>query len=230
MKPIPPPPEMPQGLSPQEQTDFLVTEGQAYNLKERVPAAYLYCAAPTAIRNGQSGPSCATYLDNFLEEAGAPTDPVERMLLEQIAIAHHGIGRLHTEAASATTPEAANIYNSAAAKLLGEFRRCVLALREYRLPVAVKNVTVVKQQNVAAGNQQIANFADDRSDGEDDQTKCGDNELSSNRRIEYVPATEFIPQSTSRCGRQAEPLKARTANGRRSRQAARNGINDETVA
>ncbi len=39
--------------------------------------------------------SFKVYLDRVMREAGNPTDPVERMLLEQLVQAHHVIGGLH---------------------------------------------------------------------------------------------------------------------------------------
>ena len=50
------------------------------------------------------------YLLGVLEDAGNPTDPIERMLVEQICLAHHNIGRLHVKAASADHPEEARVY------------------------------------------------------------------------------------------------------------------------
>ena len=42
------------------------------------------------------------------------------------------------------------VLNAAATKLTAEIRRLCLAVREYRAPITPKNVTVVRQQNVAA--------------------------------------------------------------------------------
>ncbi len=65
-----------------------------------------------------------------MEEAGShPIDPIERMLLEQLALAHFRIGQLHVRASEAQGLEAVRVYNSVAARMLGEFRRTVLALR-----------------------------------------------------------------------------------------------------
>ena len=41
------------------------------------------------------------YLHRVLEESGDPQDPIERMLVEQLCLAHHNIGRLHVQAAAA---------------------------------------------------------------------------------------------------------------------------------
>ena len=72
------------------------------------------------------------YLERLIEDAGNPADPVERMMLEQLALAHFRIGQLHVSAAQAKTIEAAKVYTSATARLWGEYRRTALALRIYR--------------------------------------------------------------------------------------------------
>ena len=63
------------------------------------------------------------YLERLIEDAGDPADPIERMLLEQLALAHFRIGQLHVSAGRAEGIEAVKVYNSVAARMLGEFRR-----------------------------------------------------------------------------------------------------------
>ena len=77
-------------------------------------------------------------------------------MIEQITLAHHRILSLHAQAAQAESAEMIEVLNAAATKLTAEMRRLCLALREYRAPVSAKNITLVKQQNVAGGDQQIA--------------------------------------------------------------------------
>ena len=48
------------------------------------------------------------------------------------------------------------LLNGAASKLTAEFRRLCLAVKEYRSPTVPKSVTVVRQQNLAGGDQRIA--------------------------------------------------------------------------
>jgi hypothetical protein len=81
------------------------------------------------------GRAYKVYLERLLEDAGNPRDPIERMMLEQLALAHFRIGQLHVSAGHARSTEAAKIYNSGAARLLGEFRRTALALRVYKTGV-----------------------------------------------------------------------------------------------
>lgn len=73
-----------------------------------------------------------TFLDRLMDDAGNPNDPVERMLIQQLAMAHFRIGELHIKATEAKSVELVKAYNSAASRLLGEFRRVALAISTYR--------------------------------------------------------------------------------------------------
>jgi hypothetical protein len=72
------------------------------------------------------------WLAVFLRDAGDPSDPVLRMLLQQIAFAHFRVALLHARAQDATQTDAADVYMAAASKLTAEFRRLVLTLADYR--------------------------------------------------------------------------------------------------
>jgi len=109
------------------------SEHFAAHLHETSASAYLYCSMAQVFR--EIGPeSYKTYLIKVLKDAGNPSDPIERMLIEQICLAHHNIGRLHIKAASADNLEAERIYIGAAALMTGEFRRSITTLKTYREP------------------------------------------------------------------------------------------------
>ena len=95
------------------------------------------------------------YLEGVRREAGNPSDPVERMLIEQLALAHFRLGKLQVQATEATSPQHIRVLNAAAARLLGEFRRLALAIRAYRQPAGQKSFSVVHQQNVVSTGQQL---------------------------------------------------------------------------
>lgn len=76
------------------------------------------------------------YLEHLVRESGNPTDPIERMMIEQIALAHFRIALLHSYAAGTADKDVVEVYTGSAVRLTGEFRRLVLALREYRDPAA----------------------------------------------------------------------------------------------
>ena len=72
------------------------------------------------------------YIEQLFAEAGNPDDPVERMMLEQLALSHFRVGDLSILASNAKGVEAVKILNSATARLVGEFRKMALALSSYR--------------------------------------------------------------------------------------------------
>src|SRR5262249_3433228 len=76
--------------------------------------------------------SCQAYLRTLLQDAGDPADPIARMLIEQLAMAHHTIGRLHFRAAMREGLAEVVAYHSALARLMSEFRKSSLALQSLR--------------------------------------------------------------------------------------------------
>ena len=84
-----------------------------------------------------------------------PKDSLEKLLVDSALLSHFKAAQLMAEA-SVVDLQRAEIYLKAAPKFLAEFRKCVLALKEYRSPVVAKQVTVVQQQNVAQRDQQVA--------------------------------------------------------------------------
>ena len=73
-----------------------------------------------------------SYLEQMQIEAGDASDPIERMMIEQLAMAHLRIGDLHLHAAHATGSELIKILNAATMRALSEFRKTALALAAYR--------------------------------------------------------------------------------------------------
>ena len=91
------------------------------------------CMATALSLNGQfDATAFRSYLDRFLADAGGLHDPVERVLVEQMAFAHLRLADLHAQAATAKSVEATKGLTSAAARLLGKIRRVALALQIYR--------------------------------------------------------------------------------------------------
>jgi hypothetical protein len=72
------------------------------------------------------------YRKRLLANCGAPSDPLEAMLIEQLAMVHFGIARLHLLSDKATDSDVSIAYINASARLASEFRRSLLALKEYR--------------------------------------------------------------------------------------------------
>ena len=105
------------------------------------------------------GTAVKVYFDSVMKSAGSPADPVEQMLLAQLTLAHHRLANLHAETAKNTTLDVVAVYNTAAARLMAEFRLMALAIKQYRTPVTGRSTTVnhvVHQQNIAKGGQQVS--------------------------------------------------------------------------
>ena len=136
----------PPGLDAARQAAIQRTAQQADYLRHGVFPAIM--AAALGLDNVLSSPAYMVFLERLRHELGDPKDPIEGMLIEQLALAHFRIAQLHVRAAQATGIEAAKIYNSVTARMLGEFRRTVLALRVYRTPLPEgkpeKNLKVYK--------------------------------------------------------------------------------------
>jgi hypothetical protein len=131
-------------------------ERDAQIVTEMSAAGALSIVIGKTLQNAVRPPGYKVYRDEFLKASGASQDALEVLMLEQIAVAHHRILGLHSQAAGVETPEMIEVLTSAAAKLTAEMRRLCLAVREYRAPVGPRSVTLVKTQNVAGGDQRIA--------------------------------------------------------------------------
>ena len=70
---------------------------KAKRVREFATAGYLSVA--TAGWLGCDIDTWKTYLDTYLQESGNPSDPVERMLLEQLAMTHQVVGTLFAKGA-----------------------------------------------------------------------------------------------------------------------------------
>ncbi len=148
-------PEIPADLPEEDRQKYLLHHAQAYVLAHQSAAIYVSSSAYGTIRKSYSPQIFTIYLAKLLEDCGDPEDPIARMLIEQLALAHHIIGRLYIRAAESQDAQRAAVYDKAAARLLGELRRLALALKEYRTPPSARPQLVIRQQNVA-GSQQIA--------------------------------------------------------------------------
>ena len=87
-------------------------------------------------------------MEGYLEDAGDSKDPIERMLIEQMVLAHHRLARLQVRAHGATNTELIKVLNAAAVRLMGEIRRFALSIRQYRLPPGQKQFNLIKEQHI----------------------------------------------------------------------------------
>ena len=108
----------------------------AAELRETVPSMSIYMTLGRLLRN-LPPQACKIFRDQLIRDCGSPSDPVEVMLLEQLATSHLCLGVLNNKAALSESVEGASAYWGASARLMAEFRRTALALQSYRSgPVA----------------------------------------------------------------------------------------------
>jgi hypothetical protein len=189
------------------------------------PAA-MAAAVPVAKDIGSA--AFKVYLDELILEAGQPTDPVEIMLLEQLTLAHHRVAQLHAQAEQAKSFEEMKIVSTAAARLTGEVRRLALALKQYREPSGRRQFTVVRQQNVSAGGQQVAYF----SQTDKSQSRIPFNNVSTEQvsgRREHARPTALISESETASSRPAKPALARPLDAGGFGSATASGPSEQTV-
>jgi hypothetical protein len=107
----------------------------AIRVRDGAMPAFLF-ATMAELFGAESGMGFKFYRDRLLADCGLGegSDPIAVMLVEQLAIAHINVGRLHAKAATAANCDEARAYLSAAVQLAGEFRRGALALKSYREP------------------------------------------------------------------------------------------------
>jgi hypothetical protein len=113
----------------------LTAAEKAAKLHAKGAAAYLFGAVTALLGGALDIDTFTAYLASLFKDMGDPRDPLERMLAEQLVLAHHVIGRLHVRAGGRSGLEAVQ-YHAAAARLMAEFRRGVLALQSYRQSAA----------------------------------------------------------------------------------------------
>ena len=104
----------------------------AGQLRDTAGAAFLFSSMVGTFRQADTA-AFRRFRDQLLADAGAPADPIEVMMIEQIVLAHMNIGRLQFRSSTAESVEVARGYGCMAAQLLAEFRRTCLALQAFRL-------------------------------------------------------------------------------------------------
>lgn len=131
-------------------------EHYAWHLRESTLSIFMHAAMAGTLR-GIDWEAFRLYRDRLLADCGGPSDPIEAMVIEQLAIAHLSLGLLSCKATRAATPEAVGIYSGAASRLMGEFRRSALAIQAYRAAsrqlgqAAAKGVLIPPQEADPSG-------------------------------------------------------------------------------
>jgi hypothetical protein len=146
------------------------------------------------------GAEFKSYRDVLVREAGSQ-DVLEQTLLEQVALAHLSASQLLANAGLEKTSKAAGIYATAAAKLMGEVRRTVVAIKELRSPTPPASITIAatQQVNLTTKAETEVAAAEEKMGS---QSKLGSNNASGPNRIREILAAD--------AGRAQEPAVAGT--------------------
>src|SRR5262245_7190082 len=105
---------------------------KAQRLRDFGPAALLYGSSAPLLGEAIDVETWKLYLDGVVKELGATADPVARLMIQQLALAHFALGRLHVRASTRVLPQEVAVYIGAISRLMAEFRRTALALQVYR--------------------------------------------------------------------------------------------------
>ena len=157
-------------------------------------------------------PAFKQHRDNVIADSAKSPDRVIALLLEQILWAHQRAGDLLMASATQKDPAATGIFTTAAARLMAECRRTALAVRELGTPPARPQLTLVQQENVAAGDQQIA-FVEPASAKEAAKKTANSGLVSKSEQLRHAePSIPFSP--TNR--RKTQPIETENADASRA--------------
>ena len=162
-------PAAPSGAGQDRRTAEQAVEHYANHIANTVGSAFMYMTTSGVFREVDCQ-AFKRYRDNLIARCGSPGDPIEVMLIEQLALAHLNIGRLHFRSATADGLEGARVYGALAIGLTGELRRTALALQDYR----------EKSRAIEAGPSQAATSPADGPGAADDR-EGADTEQGSKR-------------------------------------------------
>jgi hypothetical protein len=140
--------------------DPRVTKAFSENLRTMGAGIYLY-AGSHRLFDQLTSASFVRYTQGIVQDAGDPSDPLERLLVEQLIQISHAASRLLVKASLVGSAEGSALLHATAARLFGEYRKGLLALREYRTSVAsggpqVRAVGTVEQPDVTTGSRDLS--------------------------------------------------------------------------
>jgi len=179
------------GVAPASHSPNVVRDGF-------IPVMMRLAAGPSQI----DGLTFRAYRDALVSEAETQ-DVLEQMLLEQIALAHISTFYLQANTGMSKSPQAAGIYATAAAKLMAEVRRTIVALKELRTPRSPPTINVTASQQVNLNAKHDAAAPLDAAGKVGDQSKLGSNNAPGHNRLREMLGEDI--------GRAQEPAVARAA-------------------
>ena len=132
----------------QKLADFVTNQSAGMYLTGSNQGSPLRCLTPNAFQ---------IYFDGLYEQLGGPEcrDPLHRLMVEQLVIAHHTIGRLMMSASTCTDAEMLRTQCTLATQLMSEFRRMVQAVEAYEPKRAGKPARVLSAKEALQAKQNM---------------------------------------------------------------------------
>ncbi len=218
------PPDADTSTSGKQVADLAVNPNEHYanHLRDSTTSLFMFCSMSQTLKDVEIG-AYRLFRDRLVVDCGSPTDPIEVMLIEQLALAHLNVGQLHHKGATAGSVECAGVYLAAGARLMAEFRRSALCSKEYRGPQGKSaKCTETDQPGEPAAELEPAG---------DPGEKCADIKLgTSEEGPDHEDATvQFRRPTTLRDSTPEPPAVARVHSGRAS-AASRSRHGKQAVA
>jgi hypothetical protein len=173
-----------------------IHEALADNLRDRAGPAFAYPLVASSIAAGITPEAFVEFRRRFLEDCGSPTDPLVILMIDQLLIAHFAVGRLQFQSVMAKTANAAVAYASCAARLLGEFRRSVLAVDVLRSKKPVPDEQPASTEGTEKAASAKRNGKPRRSVNGRKPSANGKKPVSRKKKVAYTKVTNNgkIPQ------------------------------------
>jgi hypothetical protein len=182
-------------------------ETLANYIRDSHAAAVLATTQSKTLGKFVSSKAFVIFMQNELNKAQNPDDPLERMAIQQMVLIHFRIADLHAWVSQTTDPKELVRLESSIVRLTAEYRKMFGAIKQYRSPkpAAPQHVTVVEQQNVAHGDQQIAVFPG--AEPTEQPTAAAEPAEQVVAAIPYAPTPDFFAEA-KKSRRKKEPVPA----------------------
>jgi hypothetical protein len=197
----------------------MIRDAYATNLRDMTGAAHLYVAVAHSLSGSVSTDAFKVYRDRLIRDAGNPTDPIEIMLIEQLAMAHFHVGRLYLKSCSVDAHKLATAYADAATRLLGEFRRCTLALEDFRAKQAARKERAACI-DVADKATPVGSNGKPRQPSRNGKKKAVDSELRTNGRCQNAFDNGWGTQPAASRSKPSQSAETERLDRGRPREAA----------
>ena len=124
---VPPTPALTEDVAP---TEMFSAQQMAARFHKAVGGAYLGSILEPAMPGVGDAEVMRHYLHMLTVDSNAQNRPIQEMMLQQITFTHHRIASLLVNSANARSPELVALYSAAAARMMTEWRKLVLAFDE----------------------------------------------------------------------------------------------------